>query len=73
MNKELEFPAYLSDEAKDLIDKIIMIDPMMRLGLPESKNDITVMKEHPFFKDIDFEKISTYNVRLLLEEEDKVI
>lgn len=40
MNKEITYPEYLSDEAKDVIDKIIMLDPKDRLGAPGTPNDI---------------------------------
>ena len=50
-----------------------MIDPNMRLGLPGSKNDMVAMKEHPFFKGIDFENIASYNIREMLEEEDRIL
>lgn len=40
LNKEITYPEYLSDEAKDVIDKIIMLDPKDRLGAPGTPNDI---------------------------------
>lgn len=54
LNKEIEYPTHLSDNAKDLIDHIIMIDPMSRLGTPGSKYDMKVLKAHPFFEGIDW-------------------
>lgn len=54
LSKEIEYPKHLSPEAKDLIDNIIMIEPMRRLGTPGSKNDIRKLREHPFFAGVDF-------------------
>jgi hypothetical protein len=71
LNKEIEYPAHLSDNAKDLIDHIIMIDPMSRLGTPGSKFDMRVLKAHPFFEGIDWENLEKYNVREMLDLEDK--
>uniref|UniRef100_K3WPX8 Protein kinase domain-containing protein n=1 Tax=Globisporangium ultimum (strain ATCC 200006 / CBS 805.95 / DAOM BR144) TaxID=431595 RepID=K3WPX8_GLOUD len=46
-------PEYLSDEAKDLITKLLQKDPKARLGSGEAGiNDIKV---HPFFRGIDFD------------------
>jgi len=42
----------MSDEAYDLVNKMIQVEP---------KNRITVkkMKQHPFFRDIDFIDVSS--------------
>jgi hypothetical protein len=48
-----------------------MIDPKERLGSPDSKNDITNLKNHTFFKGIDFNKLDKYNVIKIMEDEDK--
>ncbi len=52
--KYLEFPPEikLSDEAKDLIKKMIS-DPNKRLG----KNGADEIKAHPFFKGVDWENV----------------
>ena len=40
-------------EAKDLIEKILIKDPMKRIGF--SSKDYKEIKEHPFFNGIDFD------------------
>jgi len=43
---------------KDLISKLIEIDPLKRLGIgPDGKENYDTLKAHDFFKNIDFEKI----------------
>ncbi|EGZ28490.1 hypothetical protein PHYSODRAFT_294043 [Phytophthora sojae] len=47
-------PEYLSDEAKDLITKLLQKDPEARLGGTQA-SAMSAVKAHPFFKGIDFE------------------
>ena len=39
---KIEFPNYLSEEAKDLINKILVVDPQKRITIPQ-------IKKHSFF------------------------
>lgn len=50
---KLTFPDYLSEDAKDLLSKMLERDPKKRIG---SKNAEEI-KKHPFFKSIDWEKL----------------
>jgi len=50
----LRFPPFLSEPCKALIVALLNRDPKKRLG---SKADIDDLKAHPFFKDIQFEKM----------------
>jgi len=43
-------PDYISQDAKDLIEKLLAKDPKERLTNPQT------IREHPWFSDIDFEK-----------------
>lgn len=52
---KLVFPAYLSPEAKSLLSGLLDRDPKTRLGCGET--DAAELKAHPFFADIDFEKL----------------
>ena len=57
--KEVVFPPekykiFVSDEAKDLILKLLKKKPSERLGF---KNDVKEVMDHPFFKSIDVEKL----------------
>lgn len=58
LNRTLEFPeeADLSHEAKDLIDRLLKVNPIERLGAgrPGSDNDLWALKTHPYFAGIDF-------------------
>ena len=47
------------EEAKDLIKKILVKDPATRLGAGEagSEHDITHLKQHPYFKGIDWDNL----------------
>ena len=55
-NESLKFPNNynLSDDAKDIITKLLNKNPSERLG---NKNEIAEIKIHPFFSTIDFELI----------------
>lgn len=49
-------PKYLSKEARSLFLGLLERDPKRRLG--SSKQDASEIKEHVFFKPLDFEKLS---------------
>ncbi len=52
-------PSYLSDEASDFISKLLVQNPLKRLGFNGSKE----VKEHQFLKDIDFDLILSKKVK----------
>ena len=54
LRKDIDFPEYLSVDAVAIIDSMLMINPMERLGSPGSVCGIQNLKNHPFFKGIDF-------------------
>ena len=49
----------ISDECKDIINKLLVKDQKIRMG---SKGDMEEVIMHPFFKDIDFKKL--YNKQI---------
>ena len=59
----LKFPnrIILSDNAKDIIKKLLNRNVKKRLG----NNGIKEIKEHPFFKDIDFNLIEQKKISYL--------
>eukprot|EP01006_Ploeotia_vitrea_P041700 TRINITY_DN66564_c12_g2_i1.p1 TRINITY_DN66564_c12_g2~~TRINITY_DN66564_c12_g2_i1.p1 ORF type:complete len:537 (+),score=332.58 TRINITY_DN66564_c12_g2_i1:161-1771(+) len=57
----LRFPPFLSDSCKDLIVRLLNRDPKKRLG---SNKDIDDIKEHAFFKSLDFEKLMKKEVEV---------
>ena len=51
-----DIDSIMSKEARDLIEKLIQLEPEKRIGAtPESMKEL---KNHPFFEDIDFVKVS---------------
>ena len=52
---ELRFPQFLSSECKSLIKELMNRDVHKRLGA--GKRDMEEIKEHPFFKDVDWNAI----------------
>ena len=60
-NTKIEFPPNqnISEQAKDLIKKILIKEPNQRLGAGEkgTKFDIENLKAHPYFKGIDWENL----------------
>ena len=59
--RKLVFPKYLPLEAIDLIDKLMQLNPHLRLGAgePGSDHDYECLKSHPFLKSISFKKLQT--------------
>ncbi|XP_068661992.1 3-phosphoinositide-dependent protein kinase 1-like isoform X2 [Aristolochia californica] len=53
--RDLKFPDYFSDEATDLIDKLLDTEPGKRLGT--GPDGYAALKMHPFFKGIDWENL----------------
>jgi 3-phosphoinositide dependent protein kinase-1 len=53
LNRQLAFPAEanLSDATKDVIDKLLQVNPFKRLGAgrPGTPNDLTALKSHQYF------------------------
>ncbi len=56
----------MSEDAKDLIDRLLSLDPYLRLGAgrPGSALDYAHLKKHPFFKGLDFNELNHMNVPL---------
>ena len=54
----------ISENAKDLIKKILVKDPSKRLGAGEPNTDLDLehLKKHPFFKGIKWKNITSQNV-----------
>lgn len=60
--KSLKFPFYLSNDAKDLLRKLLQVDPEKRLNIDE---DFTKLKNHPFFRHINWKELETNSSNLL--------
>jgi serine/threonine protein kinase len=59
MDRKISFPNTMSPEAVDLIDKLIQPNPLKRLGYgpAEDNMDFAALKAHPFFNNLNFDKI----------------
>ena len=57
---ELKIPEFVSEEAADLLRGLLQKDPKKRLG--GSSKDAQEIKEHPYFKDVDWDKV--YNKQI---------
>lgn len=53
LSGELKFPSYISDNAKALLEGLLVRDPEKRLGTKGG----TEVKNHPWFGDIDWDKL----------------
>ena len=55
-SRKLNFPSEIKPDARDLLDRLLSLDPMQRfgVGLPGSGNTYSDVKNHPFFKGFDF-------------------
>ena len=53
-NAELVIPNFISKKAQNLIRSLLIKDPLERLG---SKYDVEEIKNHPYFEDIDWDKV----------------
>ena len=60
--QKLDFPRYLSPEAKDLLQGLLTVIPGKRLGCDESQGGIEAIKRHAFFKGIDWERLELKQV-----------
>ncbi|KAJ4840472.1 hypothetical protein Tsubulata_039820 [Turnera subulata] len=53
--RDIRFPNYFSDEARDLIDRLLDIDPTRRPGA--GPGGYAALKMHPFFRGIDWKNL----------------
>lgn len=56
LKREFEFPPDFPEVARDFVDKLLNLDPTLRLGA--YPRGFSELKSHPFFEDIDFDKIN---------------
>lgn len=55
MARDLKFPEYFSDAARNIIDKLLEMDSTKRLGA--GPGGYAALKKHPFFKGIDWKNL----------------
>lgn len=66
LNVEYEFPADFPADAKDLIQKLLTLDPNQRLGMGE--HGYQDIKSHPYFTGLDFSLLQELKPPDLLPE-----
>ncbi|KAJ9553780.1 hypothetical protein OSB04_017825 [Centaurea solstitialis] len=65
--RDVKFPDYFSDDARDLIDKLLDMDPVKRPGA--GRDGYASLKNHSFFRGIDWSGIRSQSPpRLALEK-----
>ncbi|KAJ0545963.1 putative protein kinase AGC-PDK1 family [Helianthus annuus] len=64
--RDVRFPDYFSKDAKDLIDKLLDIDPLKRPGA--GPDGYESLKNHPFFRGIDWRNIRSKTPPRLVPE-----
>lgn len=55
LEKKIKMPKNFSVEASDLLEKLLVKNPNERIGCME--NGVADIKSHPFFSEIDWEKL----------------
>ena len=55
LKAELRCPTYLPSDVKDMIEKLLVRDPLRRLA--SGPGDIKELEQHPFFSALDFGKV----------------
>jgi len=55
LNGPLQFPVFLSEDAKDLMKKLLNKNPLKRLGAEGGAQEI---RSHPWFKDVDWDAVA---------------
>ncbi|CDW75605.1 UNKNOWN [Stylonychia lemnae] len=58
LERKIKFPPYMEREAVDLIDKLLAFNPEARIGY----NNFIQLKQHPYFREIDFKKIKSREI-----------
>lgn len=70
MSLEYSWPPELevSSEAKDLVSKLLLLEPSSRLGAgaSDSDNSIKALLDHPYFKGIDIKNLEVDEVPLIM-------
>ncbi|CAK5281438.1 unnamed protein product [Mycena citricolor] len=56
---EYEFPEGFDEEAKNLVQRLLVYDPSARLGAGQTDNDTTALKAHAFFSPITWTSLWT--------------
>ncbi|CDW87721.1 3-phosphoinositide-dependent protein kinase 1 [Stylonychia lemnae] len=61
LERKMTFPEDMDYNTKDFIDKLLQLDPSIRIGMPfveDTKKCFEVIRNHDFFNDFDFKQLS---------------
>ena len=73
LGRSIDWPKEEFDPClKDLIEKLLQMEPVDRLGCPNTKHDMSVLMQHAFFDGIDFNSdlTKTTDVHKLLKQQE---
>ena len=59
LEPKIEFPNGFNETAKDLVQKLLILDPRQRLGADDLNNIYTSIRGHKFFEGIDWDTLRT--------------
>ena len=70
LERRIAFPNNMSPEAIDLIDELLCVNPLRRLGCgaPGSDNDYKALKEHKFFAGLNFDRVKSGSISPPIQE-----
>ena len=67
LNYEVDFPKHMSLAAVSIVKELLTKDPALRLG---SDGSVDTVRQHPFFKDIDWKALQDKRVKPPEKEKD---
>lgn len=75
MKREFKWPDKMDKDCKNLIDRLLVIEPMDRLGAGRSGSGCSYedLMFHPFFRDVNWETIGTDPIPYDVEELKEVV
>lgn len=62
LNRDISFPKDMDEDCKDLIDRLVRLEPSERLGAGGVGGGMDKLMTHPYFKGIDFENLPNAKV-----------
>ena len=70
LERDFLYPEDMNEDAIDLIDQLLQIDPTKRLGAGRdgAMNDFAALKQHPFFKGVDFKSLARRSPPIIKEK-----
>ena len=63
LHDDVLYPVWLSRDAVSILKGFMTKNPLKRLGCVEATGFVLAIKNHPFFKDIDWEALESRKVK----------